>query len=80
MRNPVFEMLNRLKQAQNPFGMARQFAGGNQDLLNAIGQLQSKGTPQEKEQFIRNLYQSRNQDINQMASQFGLNIQQPPRA
>ena len=75
MNNPIFQMINRLQQAQNPFAVAQRMAGGNQGLLNHLQQLQNKKTPQEKEQYIRNLYQSRNQDINQTANQFGLRIQ-----
>lgn len=72
--NPLFQMMSRLQQAKNPFAMAQQMAGGNQGLINALQQLQRKSTPQEKEQFMRNLYNSRNQDINQIANQFGLRI------
>lgn len=75
LNNPIIQMMNKLKQAGNPFSMAQQMAGGNQGLINALQQLQSKTTPQEKEQFMRNLYKSRNQDINQTANQFGLKIQ-----
>lgn len=74
MINPMFQMMMKLQQAKNPFALARQMAGGNQGLINALQQLQGKSTPQEKEQFMRNLYSSRNQDINQTANQFGLNI------
>lgn len=75
MNNPILQMMARLQQARNPFAMAQQMAGGNQGLLNALQQLQGKSTPQEKEQYLRNLYKSRNQDINQTANQFGLRIQ-----
>ena len=74
MNNPLFQIINRLQQAKNPFAVAQQMAGGNQVLLNHLQQLQSKNTPQEKEQYIRNLYQSRNQDINQIVNQFGLKL------
>lgn len=74
MNNPIFQMMTKLQQAGNPFAMAQQMARGNQGLLTHLQQLQSKSTPQEKEQYIRNLYQSRNQDINQTANQFGLRI------
>jgi hypothetical protein len=75
MNNPIFQMMAKLQQAKNPFAVAQQMAGGNQGLINALQQLQSKSTPQEKEQFMRNLYQSRNQNITQTANQFGLRIQ-----
>ena len=75
LNNPIIQMMNKLKQSGNPFSMAQQMAGGNQGLINALQQLQSKTTPQEKEQFMRNLYKSRNQDISQTANQFGLKIQ-----
>ena len=74
MNNPMVQLLNKLQQARNPFVMAQQMAGNNQGLLNHLQQLQGKSTPQEKEQYIRNLYKSRNQDINQTANQFGLRI------
>ena len=75
MNNPLFQMMMKLQQAKNPFAIAQQMAGGNQGLLNHLQQLQSKNTPQEKEEYIRNLYKSRNQNINQTANQFGLRIQ-----
>ena len=75
MNNPIFQMMAKLQQAQNPFALAQKMAGNNQLLLNHLQQLQSKNTPQEKEQYLRNLYKSRNQDINQIANQFGLRIQ-----
>lgn len=75
MNHPMMQMMAKLQQAKNPFAMAQQMAGGNQGLVNALKQLQSKSTPQEKEQFMRNLYKSRNQDMTQTANQFGLNIQ-----
>lgn len=75
MNHPMFQMMARLQQARDPFMMAQQMACGNQGLLNALQQLQGKATPQEKEQYLRNLYKSRNQDINQIANQFGLRIQ-----
>ena len=74
MNNPMFQMIAKLQQAKNPFIIAQQMAGSNQGLLNHLQQLQNKNTPQEKEEYIRNLYQSRNQDINQTANQFGLRI------
>ena len=74
MNHPIFQMFNKLQQAKNPFALAQQMAGGNQGLLNALQQLQGKSTPQEREQFLRNLYKSRNQDINQIANQFGLKL------
>ncbi len=74
MNHPIFQIMSKLQQAKNPFAMAQQMAGGNQGLVNALQQLQKKPSPQEKEQFIRNLYKSRNQDISQTASQFGLNL------
>lgn len=73
MNNPLFQMMTKLQQARNPFAMAQQMAGGNQGLLNALSELQNK-SPQGREQYIRNLYKSRNQDINQTANQFGLKI------
>lgn len=75
MNHPMFQMIAKLQQAKNPFSVAQQMAGGNQGLINALQQLQGKSTPQEKEQYLRNLYKSRNQDINQTANQFGLRIQ-----
>lgn len=74
MNHPIMQIMTKLQQARNPFAMAQQMAGGNQGLVNALNQLKSKSTPQEKEQFIRNLYKSRNQDISKTANQFGLNI------
>nr|DAU58688.1 MAG TPA: hypothetical protein [Caudoviricetes sp.] len=47
---------------------------GNNPQFKQVMQIAQGKNPQELEQYVRNLYKSQGQDINAMASQFGLKI------
>lgn len=47
---------------------------GNNPQFRQIMQIANGKSPQQLEQYVRNLYQSQGQDINQIASQFGLKL------
>lgn len=47
---------------------------GNNPRYAQIMQIIQGKNPQQLEQYVRNLYQSQGQDINNIASQFGLKI------
>jgi hypothetical protein len=47
---------------------------GNHPKYNEVMQMTQGKSPQELEQYVRNLYQSQGQDINQKAYQFGLKL------
>ena len=62
-----------LQNAQNPMALMQQVLGTNPQFKQVMQIAQGK-SPQELEQYVRNLYQSQGKDINQTASQFGLKI------
>ena len=73
MLNNPLQIMNILKQAPNPMFLIQQLFG-NHPKYNEVMQMAQGKSPQELEQYVRNLYQSQGQDINQKANQFGLKI------
>ena len=73
MLNNPFQIINMLRQAPNPMFLIQQLFG-NHPKYKEVMQIAQGKNPQELEQFVRNLYQSQGQDINQIASQFGLKL------
>jgi hypothetical protein len=72
MNNPL-QLMMMLKNSNNPMVMVQQLFGQHPQYSQIMSMIQGK-TPQQMEQYVRNLYQSQGQDINQIASQFGLKI------
>ena len=62
-----------LQNSQNPTAMIQQLFGAHPQFKQVM-QIANGKSPQQLEQYVRNLYQSQGQDINQIASQFGLKI------
>ena len=62
-----------LQNSNNPMALLNQLMGNNPQFKQVMQIAQGK-SPQELEQYVRNLYQSQGKDINQTASQFGLKI------
>ena len=56
----------------NPMQMLQQIQG--HPLFNKIMPMVQGKSPQELEQYVRNLYQSQGVDINQVANQFGIKL------
>lgn len=73
MLNNPLQLMGMLQNAQNPMVIIQQVFGNNPQFKQVMQIAQGK-SPQELEQYVRNLYQSQGQDINKMASQFGLKI------
>lgn len=73
MLNNPLQLIGMLRKAQNPMALIQQVLGSNPN-FNQVMQLANGKSPQQLEQYVRNLYQSQGQNINQIASQFGLNI------
>jgi DNA-binding FadR family transcriptional regulator len=73
MLNNPLQLIGLLQNSNNPMGVLQQLLGNNPQYRQIMQMIQGK-SPQEIEQYVRNLYQSQGQDINQVASQFGLNI------
>ena len=72
MNNPM-QLMMMLKNSNNPMAVIQQLFGQHPQYSQIMSMIQGK-TPQQMEQYVRNLYQSQGQDINQTASQFGLKI------
>lgn len=72
MNNPM-QLLGMLQNAQNPMGMLQQMFG-NHPQYGQVMQIIKGKSPQQLEQYARNLAKNQNIDINQLASQFGLKI------
>ena len=72
MNNPL-QLMMMLKNSNNPMTMIQQLFGQHPQYSQIMGAIQGKN-PQQMEQYVRNLYQSQGQDINKIASQFGLKI------
>ena len=73
MINNPLQLMTMLKNSNNPMAMIKQVFGQHPQYSQIMSAIQGK-TPQQMEQYVRNLYQSQGQDINKIASQFGLKI------
>ena len=73
MLNNPLQLIGMLQNANNPMALMQQVLGTNPQFKQVMQIAQGK-SPQELEQYVRNLYQIQGQDINQIASQFGLKI------
>lgn len=72
MNNPM-QLMMMIRNSNNPMGMIQQMFGNNPQYQQIMSMIQGK-SPQQMEQYVRNLYQSQGRDINQIASQFGLRL------
>ena len=72
MNNPL-QLMMMLRNSNNPMAMVQQLFGQHPHYSQIMSAIQGKN-PQQMEQYVRNLYQSQGQDINKIASQFGLKI------
>lgn len=72
MNNPL-QLMMMFRNSNNPMAMIQQMFGQHPQYSQIMGMIQGK-SPQEIEQYVKNLYQSQGKDINQFASQFGLKI------
>ena len=73
MLNNPLQLISMLQNSQNPMILMQQIFGNNPQ-FRQIMQIVNGKRPQQLEQYVRNLYQSQGQDINQIASQFGLKL------
>ena len=73
MLNNPLQLIGMLQNANNRGALVQRVLGTNPKCKQVMQIGQGK-SPQELEQYVRNLYQSQGQDINQIASQFGLKI------
>ena len=74
MQNNIIQMLQRFSQMQNPINMMMQMYGSTPQFQQIMQIIQNK-TPQEIEQYVRNVCKTQNIDIDNlisMAKQFGI--------
>lgn len=72
MNNPM-QLVGMLQNANNPMALMQQVLGNNPQFQQVMKIAQGK-SPQQLEQYVRNLAQGQNVNINQLANQFGLKI------
>ena len=73
MLNNPLQLMGMLQNSQNPVGMMQQLLGSHPQFKQVMQIAQGK-SPQELEQYVRNICKSQNIDLAQLASQFGLKI------
>ena len=73
MLNNPLQLIGMLQNSQNPTALMQQLLGSHPQFKPILQMIKGK-SPQELEQYVRNLYQSQGQDIMQTANQFGLKI------
>ena len=73
MLNNPMQLIGMLQNSQNPMALLHQLFGNNPQFKQVMQIAQGK-SPQQLEQYVRNLYQSQGQDLNLVANQFGLKI------
>lgn len=75
MLNNPLQLLGMLQNAQNPMGLLQQLYGNNPQFGQVMQIIRGK-TPQQLEQYVRNLAKGQNINLNQLASQYGFNLPQ----
>lgn len=73
MLNNPLQLIGMLQNANNPMALMQQVLGTNPQFKQVMQIAQGK-SPQELEQYVRNLAQGQNIDLKQLAYQFGLKI------
>jgi len=73
MLNNPLQLIGMLQNANNPLALMQQMFGNNPQ-FNQVMQIVQGKTPQQLEQYVRNLAKSQNIDLNRLAGQFGIRI------
>ena len=74
MMKPL-QMLNMLQKAQNPYGMLQQLSQNNPKLQRVMEIMNGK-SPQQLEQYVRNVAQTQGVDLKDLAQKMGLQLPQ----
>lgn len=72
--NPA-QMFNMLSKAKNPMSLLQQLSNQNPQLKRVMEVMNGK-SPQELEEYVRNVAQTQGVDLNQLAQKMGLQIPQ----
>lgn len=72
--NPL-QMLNALQKARNPQALLSQLANQNPQLKRVMEVMNGK-SPQELEQYVKNVAQTQGVDLAQLAQKMGLQLPQ----
>lgn len=73
MQNNPMQLLQMLSNASNPMAMMQQMFGNNPQFQQVMQIAQNK-SPQELEQYTRNLCKTQGVDINNIANMFGIKL------
>ena len=69
----IGQILQMLQGSQNPMALMQQMFGNNPSFQQVMQIAQGK-SPQELEQYTRNLFKGQNVDLNAFARQLGINL------
>lgn len=72
LNNPI-QLIGMLQNSQNPMMIIQQMMSNHPQYKQIMQVIQGK-TPQQLEQYARNLAKNQGIDLNQLVSQFGLKI------
>lgn len=70
--NPM-QMLGALQKAQNPMMLLNQIAGQNPQIKRVLEVMKGK-SPQEMQQYVRNVAQTQGVNLNQLAQKMGFQL------
>lgn len=71
--NPMFQFMNMMRNAQNPQAMFKQRFGNDPAYSKTMEAIKGKN-PQQIQEYVMNVCQSKGIDINQVLSQFGMQV------
>ena len=71
MQNNPLSMISMLSQSSNPMGLIAQMYGRNPNYQQVMQIVQGK-SPQQLEQYVRNLCQTQGIDLQSLARQYNL--------
>lgn len=71
MLNNIMQILPQLSKCQNPMSMMMQMFGNNPQFQQALQVAQNK-TPQQLEEYVRNICKTQNIDIDNLIKMFPL--------
>ena len=73
MNPQIGQIFQMLQGSQNPMALMQQMFGNNPNFQQVMKIAQGK-SPQELEQYTRNLFKGQNVDLNAFARQLGINL------
>lgn len=72
--NPM-QLIGMMQKTQNPMGLLNQLGQNNPQIKKVLEVMNGK-SPQQLEQYVKNLAQTQGVNINQLANRLGFNLPQ----